>query len=40
MPVRGDVGVQMATGVALAVVAAWLLIPVLVGAWRTRTQDA
>jgi ABC-2 family transporter protein len=40
MPVRGDVGVQMATGVAVAVLAAWLLIPALVGGWRTRTQDA
>jgi hypothetical protein len=30
----------MATGVALAVLAGWLVIPAAVGTWRTATQDA
>jgi len=33
-------GVTMATGVAVAVVAAWLVIPAALGAWRTCTRDA
>lgn len=33
-------GVTMATGVALAVLAGWLLVPAAVGAWRTQTRDA
>jgi ABC-type transport system involved in multi-copper enzyme maturation permease subunit len=40
MPVRGGVDIPMATGVAVAVLAGWLVIPAAVGAWRTRTQDA
>lgn len=32
--------VTMATGVAVAVLVAWAVVPTLVGAWRTRTQDA
>jgi hypothetical protein len=35
-----DNPVSMATGVAVAVICAWLVIPQLVGAWRTRTRDA
>jgi ABC-type transport system involved in multi-copper enzyme maturation permease subunit len=33
-------GVTMATGVAVAVLAAWLVVPAAVGAWRTQTRDA
>lgn len=40
MPVDGSFGVTMATGVAVAVLIVWLLVPAAVGAWRTRTQDA
>lgn len=40
MPVRGGVDVTMAAGVAVAVTAAWLLIPAAVGARRTMTRDA
>jgi ABC-type transport system involved in multi-copper enzyme maturation permease subunit len=40
MPVRGGLVIPMATGVALAVLAGWLVIPAAVGAWRTATQDA
>jgi hypothetical protein len=39
-PVHVDSGVTMATGVALAVLAGWALLPGLTGAWRTRTRDA
>ena len=35
-----DNPVIMATGVAVVVICAWLAIPQLVGAWRTRTRDA
>ncbi len=35
-----DHPVIMATGVAVVVICAWLVIPQLVGAWRTRTRDA
>ena len=35
-----DNAVFMATGTAVAVICAWLVIPQLVGAWRTRTRDA
>ena len=38
--VAGDHPVIMATGVAVVVICAWLVIPQLVGAWRTRTRDA
>ena len=38
--VGGDHPVIMATGVAVVVICAWLVIPPLVGAWRTRTRDA
>lgn len=34
------VGVTMAAGVAIAVLAGWLLVPAVVGAWRTHTRDA
>jgi hypothetical protein len=40
MPVAGNVGVAMSTSAALVVLAGWLVIPVAVGAWRTRTRDA
>jgi ABC-type transport system involved in multi-copper enzyme maturation permease subunit len=33
-------GVTMATGVALAVLAGWLIVPAALGAWRTKSQDA
>jgi hypothetical protein len=32
--------VTMASGVAVVVILCWLVIPTLVGAWRTQTQDA
>jgi hypothetical protein len=35
-----DDPVVMATGGAVAVICAWLVIPQLVGVWRTRTRDA
>lgn len=40
MPVPGGFGVRVATGVAWCVLAGWLVIPALFGAWRTRSQDA
>jgi hypothetical protein len=36
----GDLSVTMATGTAVAVICAWLIIPQVLGAWRTRTRDA
>ena len=35
-----DNSVVMATGIAVVVICAWLLIPQLAGAWRTRARDA
>jgi hypothetical protein len=35
-----DNPVIMATGIAVAVIGVWLVIPSLLGAWRTRTRDA
>jgi hypothetical protein len=41
MPVPGDIaGITMASGVAVAVVAAWAVVPAAVGAWRTVSRDA
>jgi hypothetical protein len=41
MPVSGELaGISMATGLAIAVVAAWALVPAAVGTWRTLTRDA
>lgn len=41
MPVPGDIaGITMASGLAIAVVAAWAIVPTAVGAWRTQTTDA
>jgi hypothetical protein len=40
MPIHGGIHLPVATGVAVTVVAAWLLIPTLAGAWRTHTMDA
>jgi hypothetical protein len=39
-PFNINTGVTMATGVAVVVAVAWLLIPAAVGAWRTQTRDA
>jgi ABC-type transport system involved in multi-copper enzyme maturation permease subunit len=36
----GIADLQMATGVAVAVVAGWLVIPLACGAWRTLARDA
>jgi ABC-type transport system involved in multi-copper enzyme maturation permease subunit len=36
----GGPSVAMSLGAALTVVAAWTLVPLLAGAWRTRTRDA
>jgi hypothetical protein len=30
----------MATGIAVLVIGAWLVVPQLVGGWRTQTRDA
>jgi hypothetical protein len=30
----------MSAGAAIAVVAAWILVPLAAGAWRTATRDA
>jgi hypothetical protein len=43
MPLKGgssDNPVIMAVGIAVLVICAWLVIPQLVGGWRTRTRDA
>ncbi len=40
VPAGQNAGVAMADGAAIAVLAGWALIPALIGAWRTRTQDA
>jgi hypothetical protein len=40
MPVRGGVGVTVATGTAIAVLIGWVALPTMIGAWRSRTQDA
>lgn len=41
MPVPGDIaGISMATGLAVAVLGAWAVVPTLVGTWRTATRDA
>ncbi|HET9719341.1 MAG TPA: ABC transporter permease [Solirubrobacteraceae bacterium] len=41
MPVPGQIaGITMAAGLAAAVVAAWAIVPTLIGAWRTETTDA
>ncbi len=41
-PISGGVGtdVAMAAGIAVAVVLGWIVIPTIVGAWRTRVRDA
>jgi hypothetical protein len=39
-PVHFDSSVTMASGVAVAVLAGWALLPALTGAWRTQTRDA
>jgi hypothetical protein len=41
MPVEGDLaGISMATGLAVLVLLAWVIVPTAVGSWRTATQDA
>jgi hypothetical protein len=40
VPVGNNAGVTMATGVAVAVLVGWAVIPAAVGAWRTRVRDA
>jgi ABC-type transport system involved in multi-copper enzyme maturation permease subunit len=39
-PFDTGTGVRMATGVAVAVLVGWLVVPAALGAWRTRTRDA
>ena len=41
MPVTSDrTTVVMTTGVAVIVLCGWVIVPLVVGGWRTRTQDA
>jgi hypothetical protein len=41
MPVTSDrTTVAMTTGVAVIVLCGWVIVPLVVGGWRTRTQDA
>ncbi len=40
IPIGSGLGVVMATGIAVAVLTGWTLIPALAGAWRTTTRDA
>jgi CheY-like chemotaxis protein len=40
IPIKARPDVTMATGVAIVVMLAWMVVPLAVGAWRTRTQDA
>ncbi len=40
IPISVRPDVTMATGVAIAVIVAWMAVPLAVGAWRTRTRDA
>jgi len=38
-PVDAGISLTMGTGVAMAVLAAWVIVPAVVGTWRARTQD-
>jgi ABC-type transport system involved in multi-copper enzyme maturation permease subunit len=40
VPEGANAGVAMATGVAVAVLIGWAVLPAVVGAWRTRVRDA
>jgi hypothetical protein len=40
MPVQGRGDIRVATGVAVIVLLVWLAVPMALGAWRTRSQDA
>jgi hypothetical protein len=40
VPAGHNGGVTMATGVAVAVLVGWAVVPAVVGAWRTRVRDA
>jgi ABC-type transport system involved in multi-copper enzyme maturation permease subunit len=39
-PIDAGVNLTMATGVAIAVLTAWVIVPLAVGVWRAQTQDA
>jgi hypothetical protein len=40
VPAGSNLGVSMATGVAVAVLVGWAVIPGLLGGWRTKTREA
>jgi hypothetical protein len=40
IPINVRPDVTMATGVAIVVILMWAIVPVVLGAWRTRAQDA
>ena len=40
VPAGANAGVSMATGIAVAVLSAWAVVPAAIGAWRTRVRDA
>lgn len=40
MPFPNGLGVALGAGLAVAITAAWLLVPAGLGAWRTQTRDA
>jgi hypothetical protein len=41
LPVNGEIaGISMATGLAVAVLLAWTVVPLAIGSWRTVTTDA
>jgi ABC-type transport system involved in multi-copper enzyme maturation permease subunit len=40
VPAGDNAGVAMATGVAVAVLVGWAIVPAVVGAWRTQVRDA
>jgi len=39
-PIDPGINLRMATGVAIAMLAVWVIVPPVVGAWRAETQDA
>jgi hypothetical protein len=40
VPLGSNAGVAMSDALAVAVLAGWALVPLVLGAWRTRTRDA
>jgi hypothetical protein len=40
IPVRAPIELPMGSAVAVAVIAAWAVVPAAIGAWRSATQDA